>query len=136
MFCLKVLQSVQRRRFLFEHRSHDQPTSVPQSHAQGGSGTCPVCSIQLPSDGSGAAHVDACLEEQQRTVGVVQGSDSESSGSETYEEYTWCNMTRIRTTSMLSPKTRASQWEILARQRDESSYLSLLIPFQACSMLL
>lgn len=109
---------MQRRRFLFEHRSHDQPDSTPQSHD--GMDTCPVCNIQLPSDdASRAAHIDSCLSEQQQASagggelaeGGERGGGEEEGDSdgESYEEYTWCNTTRIRTTSLLSPQTRASQ---------------------------
>ena len=110
---------MQRRRFLFEHRSHDQPDSTPQSHD--GMDTCPVCNIQLPSDdASRAAHIDSCLSEQQQASagggelaeGGERGGGEEDGDSdgESYEEYTWCNTTRIRTTSLLSPQTRASEF--------------------------
>jgi hypothetical protein len=97
----KVLESVQRRRFLFEHRSHDQLSSTPQSRDS--LDICPVCSVRLPPDEeSRAAHVDGCL-------GGGGGEADTDSDSEGYEEYTWCNTTRIRTTSLLSPQTRASE---------------------------
>ena len=76
---------------------------------------CPVCNVLLPPEGGGAAHIDACLEQQRTleegmlTLSSQNSVDDESSGSEEYEEYTWCNMTRIRTTSLLSPQTRASE---------------------------
>ena len=111
---MKALESVQRRRFLFEQRSHDQSLSLPQSldsPAHSNSGVCPVCGVQLPSDGSAAAHVDVCLEQQQTRLRQEAGAeefDSDSSGEE-YEEYTWCNQTRIRATSLLTPQTRASE---------------------------
>ena len=78
------------------------------SGAAGSSGedarTCPVCALSLPSDASAAeAHVDACLGEG----GGAGGEDS--SDSEVYEEYTWCNVTRVRATSMLTPEARASE---------------------------
>ena len=104
---------MQRRRFLFEHRSHDQPDSTPQSHD--GMDMCPVCNIQLPSDdASRAAHIDSCLSEQQQASAgggdLAEGGEEEGdSDGESYEEYTWCNTTRIRTTSLLSPQTRASE---------------------------
>ena len=108
---LKTLESVQRRRFLFEHKSRDQASSTLQSHDS--RDTCPVCGIELSSDDdSKAAHIDGCLREQQTQVGGVVGGDgggATDSDSETYEEYTWCNRTRIRTTSLLSPQTRASE---------------------------
>lgn len=112
---IKALESVQRRRFLFEQRSRDQPLSLPQSFEScshgNSSGLCPVCGVQLPSDGSAAAHIDVCLEQQQtqlREEATVHVSGSDSSGEE-YEEYTWCNQTRIRATSLLTPQTRASE---------------------------
>ena len=82
--------------------------------------TCPVCNIQLPSDdASRAAHIDSCLSEQQQASagggelaeGGERGGGEEEGDSdgESYEEYTWCNTTRIRTTSLLSPQTRASE---------------------------
>lgn len=108
---LKTLESVQRRRFIFEHRSHDQPGPTPQSHDS--RDLCPVCSIQLPSDDdSRVAHIDDCLRDQQHSLaeeGEREGTASSDSEDETYEEYTWCNTTRIRTTSLLSPQTRASK---------------------------
>ena len=111
---IKALESVQRRRFRFEQRSHDQLLSLPQtldSHGHSSSGVCPVCGVQLPSDESAATHVDVCLEQQQARLGEEAGAEvsgSDSSGEE-YEEYTWCNQTRIRATSLLTPQTRASE---------------------------
>ena len=35
--------------------------------------------------------------------------EGQSSESESYEEYTWCNVTRVRATSMLTPEARASE---------------------------
>ena len=107
----QILDSVQRRQFLFEHRSHDQSTSASGVHS--GCGTCPVCGVELPSAEEGRReHIDSCLEEQTRRLqqsgGVALGEGSSGSEEEEYEEYTWCNMTRIRTTSLLSPETRAS----------------------------
>lgn len=124
---------MQRRRFLFEHRSRDQPAPTPQSHDS--VDMCPVCSIRLPpDDGSRVAHIDGCLREQQQGSlaeggggGGGRGREEETandSDSESYEEYTWCNTTRIRTTSMLSPQTRASRAFYLAR-----SYLSVLVAY-------
>ena len=111
---------MQRRRFLFEHRSHEElGGSAPQLHD--GLDMCPVCNVQLPlDDESRAAHVDSCLREQQgggggslsEGGGGGRGGETEAaadSDSESYEEYTWCNTTRIRTTSLLSPQTRASE---------------------------
>ncbi len=50
------------------------------------------------------SHVHECM-------GSEGGSDSDQS----YEEYTWCNVTRVRATSMLDPTTRASRcmWNII-----------------------
>ena len=82
---------------------------------------CPVCSIRLPSDDERrSAHIDGCLREQQQdslAEGGGGGREEETgadSDSESYEEYTWCNTTRIRTTSLLSPQTRASKAIFLA----------------------
>lgn len=124
----ETLDSIQRRQFLFEHRSHDQSTSAAavESASGGGGGVCPVCSVQLPSDQSRTDHIDACLEEQERRLqsmadGVDSGSVS-SGSEEEYEEYTWCNMTRIRTTTLLSPETRASMFNaaVISRPSDTS----------------
>ena len=79
-----------------------------------------MCNARLPSDDeSRAAHVDSCLREQQGGGGGGLGEGGGEGGEETeaaadsdsesYEEYTWCNTTRIRTTSLLSPQTRASE---------------------------
>ena len=112
LFLFKTLESVQRKRFLFEHKSHDQPGPTSQSHDSRDI-LCPVCSIRLPSDdGSRVAHIDGCLREQQASLaegGAAAADLSSDSESETYEEYTWCNTTRIRTTSLLTPQTRASE---------------------------
>lgn len=126
----KMLESVQRRRFLYEQRLRDQRYCLPQrsqsesnaSQAATDSGSgelCPVCDIQLPSDGSRVAHIEACLEEQRRRLvedGVsalsshsLDMEDGSSGSEEEYEEYTWCNTTRIRATSLLSPQARASE---------------------------
>ncbi len=105
---------MQRRRFLFEHRSRDQPGFTSQSHDS--RDLCPICSCQLPSDDSSrVTHIDGCLRDQQGSLAEggereeVTGVASSDSEDETYEEYTWCNTTRIRTTSLLSPQTRASE---------------------------
>ena len=109
---------MQRKRFLFEHRSYDQLGSTSQSHDS--LDVCPVCSVRLPPDDEGrVVHVDSCLREQQGGGGGGLGEGGGEGGEETeaaadsdsesYEEYTWCNTTRIRTTSLLSPQTRASE---------------------------
>ena len=93
------LEAIKRKRFLFEHphQSHDQPGP---SHQTEPSTMCDTCGIQLPADDEQAAiHVSSC--QGQLSAG--------SSDSEEYEEYTWCNVTRVRATSMLSAETRASE---------------------------
>ena len=107
LFFLKVLESVKRRQIIFQQSSCGPlcagSTSRASEGAGGGEGrTCPVCSCPLPSDeGVASAHVTECLERA--------GPGSSDSEEEEYEEYTWCNMTRVRATSMLSPQARASE---------------------------
>ena len=48
------------------------------------------------------AHVNECLSREEER-------EESSSDSETYEEYTWCDETRVRATSMLTPQARASK---------------------------
>lgn len=95
---LKVLECVKRRQILFCQRSDSSSNHAGSSASS--SCTCPVCACPLPSDESVAeAHVTECLSR------AARDSDSEDG----YEEYTWCNVTRVRATSMLSPQARASE---------------------------
>jgi len=68
-----------------------------------------VCCCPLPLEEALAeAHVSECLQVAARES---DGSDDE------YEQYTWCNVTRVRTTSLLSPEARASKKGLEARAR-------------------
>ncbi|XP_064391304.1 E3 ubiquitin-protein ligase RNF220-like [Halichondria panicea] len=92
-----ALDSVRRKRFLFE-RPPDQPGP---SHQTTTTSTCSVCGAQLSTDEETASfHVANCLAESGET------NDDSEDGS--YEEYTWCNVTRVRATSLLSPQARAN----------------------------
>ncbi len=63
---------------------------------------CSVCGVVLPADQEAASsHVASCLAER--------GEESSGSEDESYEEYTWCNVTRVRATSLLSPQARAGE---------------------------
>ena len=63
-----------------------------------------MCGVSLSSDQTEArAHVNECLGEEGREEEVG------NSDSETYEEYTWCDVTRVRATSMMTPQARASE---------------------------
>ncbi len=95
----QALDSVRRKRFLFE-RPPDQPGP---SHQTTTTSTCSVCGAQLSTDEETASfHVANCLAESGET------NDDSEDGS--YEEYTWCNVTRVRATSLLSPQARASKY--------------------------
>ena len=88
---------------LFEHRertqSHDQPGPSHQSTFS----VCPVCGERLSSiEEEASLHVDTCLKDQEGDSGASSGEGDQ------YEEYTWCNVTRVRATSMLSAEVRAS----------------------------
>ena len=100
-----MLDSIKRRQILFQ-----QPPAHSDAGPSGCSQTCPVCDTPLSSDESVArTHVNRCLgieEEEEEDEG---GAGGDSSGSETYEEYTWCNETRVRATSMLTAQARASK---------------------------
>ena len=97
----QVLDSVRRRRFRFDHTHSDQSSSQPGPSHQTSSSTCPVCDARLPADEEAAsAHVASCLHDN---------GDSSDSEDVTYEEYTWCDVTRVRATSLLSPEARASK---------------------------
>ncbi len=86
---------------MFEHPSE----AAGPSHPPPGTDTCSVCGTLLPADLEAASsHVAGCLAER--------GGSSESSEGESYEEYTWCNVTRVRATSMLSPQARAGEWQL------------------------
>lgn len=106
----QVLDSVRRNRILFNQKlaaiasdlPHPSSEAGPSGSNTSGGGTCPVCDHTLPpGDAAAQAHVDACL--RAGGDGTVGSSDDES-----FEEYTWCNVTRVRATSMLSPQARAS----------------------------
>lgn len=101
----QVLESVKRRHILF----NQQPASTSSTHlsfeptCSNSTPLCPVCNCPLPADeGEAEAHVEECLSRE-------GGGTEDSSDSETYEEYTWCDETRIRATSMLTPQARASK---------------------------
>lgn len=51
---------------------------------------------------------DRCSEARQSLLPLLQAASS-SSDSEEYEEYTWCDVTRVRATSLLDAGTRASE---------------------------
>lgn len=87
-----------------------------------------MCYCPLPLEESVAeAHVDECL------GSAVRESDA-SSDSEVYEEYTWCNVTRVRATSMLTPEARASKIRTERTVMVTSSYLPASLPLQICLM--
>lgn len=99
---------MRRRHILFNSSTHPS-TECPgsSSSVDPSARTCPVCACTLSSEeGMAEAHVDACLGGGGAGPGSVGG---DSSDSEEYEEYTWCNVTRVRATSMLSPQARASE---------------------------
>ena len=86
---------------LFEHGAHTQSHDQPGPSHQSTFSVCPVCGEKLSSiEEEASLHVDSCLKDQ-------EGGSGASSGDE-YEEYTWCNVTRVRATSMLSAEARAS----------------------------
>ena len=86
---------------LFKHGAHTQSHDQPGPSHQSTFSVCPVCGEKLSSiEEEASLHVDSCLKDQ-------EGS-SEASSDDEYEEYTWCNVTRVRATSMLSAEARAS----------------------------
>ena len=103
----QALDSVRRKRFLFEHPP-DQPGPSHQTittSSSSSTSTCSVCGAQLPADEDAASfHVANCL--------AVRGETNDSEDG-SYEEYTWCNVTRVRATSLLSPQARASKCSLL-----------------------
>lgn len=107
-----VLERVKRRQILF---SQHADASSTQDSASTSTHACPVCNCPLPSDeGVAQTHVTECL----RRAGEGDGG---SSDSEEYEEYTWCNVTRVRATSMLSPQARANMFDGTVISKGESS---------------
>lgn len=97
-----MLESIRRRRIQFKCRLHDLEgfTSQPEPS--------PLGSHDQAGPSSLGSHDQAGLASGDEWEGVqtaVDESDSETS----YEEYTWCNETRVRATSMLDPITRASK---------------------------
>ena len=88
---MQLLESVRHRNFLFHQHSRPFHSDAgPSGH---------MCNTPLSADQEVAlSHVDEHL-----------GEESGSSGDETYEEYTWCNVTRVRASSMLTAEARASE---------------------------
>lgn len=81
---------------MFDHPSEVAGPSHPTPN------TCSVCGTVLPADEEAASsHVASCLTER--------GESGDNSDEESYEEYTWCNVTRVRATSLLSPQARAGE---------------------------
>ena len=105
---VKVLDSVRRREILFNQSaaSGSSSTSLPSSSDTSGSmTTCPVCTCPLPCDeGVAEIHVNECLRRAQEEEEGGSGSSEEEG-----QYYTWCNVTRVRATSLLSPQARASE---------------------------
>lgn len=94
----QILDSVRRKHFQFEHPN--QPSNQPGPSHQTSTSTCPVCDVRLPVDQEAASsHVASCLAEAE------ESGDSENG----YEEYTWGDETRVRATSLLSHRERASE---------------------------
>ena len=101
LLSLKVLESVRRHHILFQQELPSTRPHLTSSQPGPSSNTCPVCESPLsPDENLAHTHVNNCL---------GTGGEEDSSDGETYEEYTWCNVTRVRATSMLSPEARASK---------------------------
>ena len=98
---------MRRRHVLFNQRPNFHVPSFGAGPSTSGSQICPVCDKSLPEGVSAAqTHVNQCLGVED--AGEQEEEEEGSTDSETYEEYTWCNVTRVRATSMLSPEARAS----------------------------
>ncbi len=116
---MKVLESVKRRRISYNQIEREGATGSGPSIP-----TCPVCNMPLPAEeGMAQAHVNECLGTSSRE-GEGRGRSSEEEEEESYEEYTWCNVTRVRATSMLTAEARASEGNIVVDTPSLSPSLS------------